>query len=827
MKKLFIFIILSLVPSAYCLVPSPISAHSSIQVIKMTPKTFEPSNVTVDENSTIIFLNQDEISRWPASNLHPTHEIYPEFDPKREIKPGESWSFKTKKPGTWNFHDHLDPHLRGTITVAAEDGETVPKNDTSINVFESVKKYLASLLGKIGLLFSPKTSGLVKPEEFNKLTPEEQFDALGSLAKSKGGEETWKFVTEIYKGEAGSSGNIHDLAHLAGKLIFEEKGIAGIGSCTSTFAFGCYHGLLDAAFQTSLNDLAKAEKECEKVGAVNSGPYGSCVHGIGHGVASYHESRNLENSLEDCNRLTNGQNFCHDGVLMEFARSADENFYSNDNLLYPCDQLEKDYGQLYSTACGRNQPPVLMGRFKLTLDQIAQLCTNATLSDQFKSACVEALGFSLASTQDATQIIKGCQIIKNPHFSGLCFKAAAGELIFQDAQGWPEKSKQICGAAPAAYQAPCHENSQKLMKEYGRQAFNMLDPGQDESEYVRSQMRVCYENGGKDDCYKNVAQIFSDQFPLKKTLSLFATNEDYPEIYARCHEATHYLSRNEYQKLGSIPQVYAQCDSTCHGGCYHGVLEQYLKDKNLASDGLYREFPKVCGTAEDFDKPLVFNECQHGMGHAAMFVTDTQVRDSLALCDTLTTQDAQERCYGGVFMENSSSSTNNDHPGRYVKEDDPYFPCNELPERYSRLCWRYQSSHFALITNHDWQETAKLCLGVPKEYQDDCFRTIGTNQVGFTQDTVQMRKNCGLMPNEHFEETCLQGVISSFAYRFVGDLERMESFCTSAKGKFQEPCFRQVGTAVIDWVESKEAALLYCHKIKQAKFSSWCKEEVN
>ena len=91
---------------------SGVSAHSQTQVIEMIKGGFEPSSITIDTNTTVIFLNKDEESRWPASNVHPTHELYPEFDPKRAIPPGESWQFKPNRAGEWKFHDHIFPHFR-------------------------------------------------------------------------------------------------------------------------------------------------------------------------------------------------------------------------------------------------------------------------------------------------------------------------------------------------------------------------------------------------------------------------------------------------------------------------------------------------------------------------------------------------------------------------------------------------------------------------------------------------------------------------------------------------------------------------------------------
>jgi plastocyanin len=86
-------------------------------VIRMTPAGFEPSKITVPLGTTVAFINEDERDRWPASNIHPTHGIYPEFDPLEGIPPGESWSFTFDKPGIWRMHDHLYPQFTGAITV--------------------------------------------------------------------------------------------------------------------------------------------------------------------------------------------------------------------------------------------------------------------------------------------------------------------------------------------------------------------------------------------------------------------------------------------------------------------------------------------------------------------------------------------------------------------------------------------------------------------------------------------------------------------------------------------------------------------------------------
>ncbi len=78
---------------------------------------FEPKKISIKKGDMVTFTTQTQVPFWPASNLHPTHFIYPEFDPKEPIAPGKQWSFVFYKVGMWRYHDHLNPSLTGTIEV--------------------------------------------------------------------------------------------------------------------------------------------------------------------------------------------------------------------------------------------------------------------------------------------------------------------------------------------------------------------------------------------------------------------------------------------------------------------------------------------------------------------------------------------------------------------------------------------------------------------------------------------------------------------------------------------------------------------------------------
>jgi len=86
-------------------------------VITLTKDGFVPSKITIPAGTTVAFVTENGKIYWPASNLHPSHALYPEFDPLMPVQPDEAWSFTFTKAGEWLYHDHLAPYYTGTITV--------------------------------------------------------------------------------------------------------------------------------------------------------------------------------------------------------------------------------------------------------------------------------------------------------------------------------------------------------------------------------------------------------------------------------------------------------------------------------------------------------------------------------------------------------------------------------------------------------------------------------------------------------------------------------------------------------------------------------------
>jgi plastocyanin len=85
--------------------------------MSISDETFEPQNLSIKQCTKVTFTNIGKELHWPASDLHPTHLTYPEFDPQRPLNSDESWDFVFDKPGKWKCHDHLSPKTRCIVEV--------------------------------------------------------------------------------------------------------------------------------------------------------------------------------------------------------------------------------------------------------------------------------------------------------------------------------------------------------------------------------------------------------------------------------------------------------------------------------------------------------------------------------------------------------------------------------------------------------------------------------------------------------------------------------------------------------------------------------------
>ena len=88
--------------------------------IRYTGAGFAPRRAEIELAESVAFMNDSDDDFWPTSNIHPTHQIYPELDAKRPVPPGETWLFTFDEPGFWRYHNHLSSPQGGLVVVSGD-----------------------------------------------------------------------------------------------------------------------------------------------------------------------------------------------------------------------------------------------------------------------------------------------------------------------------------------------------------------------------------------------------------------------------------------------------------------------------------------------------------------------------------------------------------------------------------------------------------------------------------------------------------------------------------------------------------------------------------
>ena len=227
-------------------------------VVRRTPTGFVPQKVLVKKGDAVVFVNESSKEIQPASDFHPTHGIYPEFDPKKGIAPGVKWRFVFQKAGVWSYHDHLSPETVGTVIVVGG----LPG--------ESSKECLARLSSSGAQVATCYEGDIADALERGGLT------------------SAFELFAKVYERDSVFPRNCHDVSHILGTAAYrqyvrDKTAVKRIE--TSYCGYGFYHGFMEAMLvDKGPGSYTTAREYCDSLrsGAALDAFSGACFHGIGH-----------------------------------------------------------------------------------------------------------------------------------------------------------------------------------------------------------------------------------------------------------------------------------------------------------------------------------------------------------------------------------------------------------------------------------------------------------------------------------------------------------------------------------------------------------------
>ena len=363
---------------------------------------FEPKSFEIAQGDTVIFENDGEQPHWPASNIHPTHRMYPgsgseycgtaeqstSLDACGALMPGDSYRFTFNHPGTWRFHDHLNPEFSGKVNVLEVEGVALPSIQTEPTE-RPVRAYDDTI---------PENSPVIFQDE----------GALYSYIRKYGAAKTIQYLHELQS----EFGDCHSTAHNAGRFAYEVFDSQAFQTCSAECHSGCYHGATEAYFRD--HGTANLADDLAIICSSSLNPFFShqCFHGVGHGLMAFSDYELFE-ALTNCDLLTEGAESCYSGVYMEnvvgglaptIGHFTD---YLSDDPHFPCNIV----ADKYKNACYFYQTSRMVQIFDWDFSKVAEACGEA--DERYQQACFESMGRDVGgkNLDNNVEAISDCQTI--------------------------------------------------------------------------------------------------------------------------------------------------------------------------------------------------------------------------------------------------------------------------------------------------------------------------------------------------------------------------------------------------------------------------------
>lgn len=296
---------------------------------------------------------------------------------------------------------------------------------------------------------------------------------------------------------------------------------------------------------------------------------------------------------------------------------------------------------------------------------------------------------------------------------------------------------------------------------------------------------LCLEQAYGNLAYRTGADAALDRFEAD-------TARD-GNVERNCHRIGHaigagVLMRND----GDVGKTFAEGRATCWSGYYHGILERAFAGVKPARLGAVAG--RICSSPEVRVTDYLHYQCVHGIGHGLMIYTSYDLPRSLKICEQIPDDWESTSCDGGVFMENISSAYG--IKSKYLRDDDPIYPCNDVVERHKQYCFLMVTSRIGALNGTDWKQTAATCATVKAtRWRSVCFQSYGRDASGNTRsDPERMRALCRLTgPNER---DCVYGAVRDVVSN-DGKADRAARFCSGlATENLRSTCYNGMGTIV-------------------------------
>jgi hypothetical protein len=303
----------------------------------------------------------------------------------------------------------------------------------------------------------------------------------------------------------------------------------------------------------------------------------------------------------------------------------------------------------------------------------------------------------------------------------------------------------------------------------------------------RTTLAECSEQVCFEQAFGNVAFYEGP----RAAIALF--DETLDEGDPSCHRIAHAIGAASLARYeGNVARTFAEGSSSCFSGYYHGVLERALVSvKTRDAEQLGNVARGLCDDPQVHVSRWMAYQCFHGLGHGLMITTGYGLPLSLDACERIATYLDRTSCKSGVFMENISSSYG--FTSRWLKEDDPVYPCNAIEPNDKITCYGMVTSRILRVIGLDWEKTAEICAGVETRFVSTCFRSMGRDISGQThREPGEIVELCETARRYDAEGDCIAAAAMDMTSNYTSGVEAA-GLCEAAPETARGECYYGVG----------------------------------
>lgn len=97
--------------------PSTVSGQHTAGIVIEEGGAFSPASLSVKTNTAVTWVsNDDDNNHVLQAGPHPGHSSLPDLK-SPILGANQSYTYVFKKPGTYTYHDEINPELGGTVIV--------------------------------------------------------------------------------------------------------------------------------------------------------------------------------------------------------------------------------------------------------------------------------------------------------------------------------------------------------------------------------------------------------------------------------------------------------------------------------------------------------------------------------------------------------------------------------------------------------------------------------------------------------------------------------------------------------------------------------------